>query len=513
MKHRAVRDMVFKLALSPKQWVKGLGGLMPSTSQRLIVVTLDGQWLKLLQVDGPARTRQITRVQAAPIEGLSPDELAKIFKEATAGDGQAPADVLVANPTHLSTVRLFSLPSTDATEIRDIVELQAEKHTPYAKEEILSDFTVIERDRSGYSRVLLVIAHQDVIERSVRLVESAGFVLDRVGCELEGLLNWFLLMKRASGGAPAGPSLIVDVDGATTTLLVVEHRQLQFHRSLATGAEHLQEHSAQAGERLVGELTRSIEALDAEGKAVKLSEIILTGRTDRLGVFKEQVERGLNLPVTLLPPWPEQAMSEAARAGAERLPDVSFASLAGIGLAPSRIDLTPKAAKLRHAFEAKAKALVTLGCQSIGALILVTLLIISRAHREQRYYQALREVYQQSVSQADEVEQALRQIALVEVQLRDRGRLLEAAETLTSQSSPDIRWQSLTYNSEEGIVLKGTTTELPKVYEYVASLDASPVFGQVEARRVSKRKGGDEQSLTDFEIVCPFSTPTTEAGS
>jgi len=510
MKLTGFRDLLLHVALQPKNLGKALNRWMPAvSSQALTVMTLDGQWLKLLRVEGPPPARCITRLLAFPVEGNDQEQLEKTLKEACAAEGFLPSEVLVANPTHLCTVRLFSLPSTDQKEIRDIVELQAEKHTPYAKEEILTDFNVIDRDRPGYSRVMLVIVHQDVVHRTVRLVESSGLTLDRVGCELEGLINWFLLVKRgAKAAASAASSLVVDVDGSTTTLLVMQRGQLHFHRSLATGAEQLQEDPTLASERLVSEIQRSIEAIEAEAGSVKPQEVVLTGRLERLGKFKGLIEQALNLPVSLVSPTEAQAMSEGARVAAERLPDVSFASLIGLAFSPSSIDLTPQATKLRHAFEAKAKALVLLGCQGIGALILVSVLIIGRAQKEYRYDQTLRTVYKERAQEAASVEEALRQMEFVKGRLRQRGQLLEAAETLAKLTPPDIRWESMSFTNGEAMVLKGTSSELPKVYEFVASLDSSPLFEHVEAKRVTKRKSGEE-SLTDFEITCPLASAKT----
>ncbi len=124
-----------------------------------------------------------------------------------------------------------------------------------------------------------------------------------------------------------------------------------------------------------------------------------------------------------------------------------------------------------------------------------------------RYDLALRNVYEQSSREAAHVEEALQQVAFIKQQLRQRGMLLEAVRTLASLSPKEIRWNSLTFSQGEGVVLKGTSTELPKVYEFVASLDSTPLFDHVEAKRTVKRKSG-EDSLTDFDITCPIVTTT-----
>ncbi len=499
-----IREALIQLALTPRKLAKSLSGLMPAAAQGLTVMALDGQWLKLLQVDGPPSNRRILKLAAYRVEGTGPEALAKTFTEACAAEGLTPQDILVANPTHLCTVRLFSLPSTDPKEIRDIVELQAEKHTPYAKEEILTDFTIVDRDRSGYSRVLMVIAHQDVIHRSVRLIEGSGFTLERVGCELEGLVNWARLVKR-SGGTTSGAtaSLVVEVDGSTTTLIVMERGQLRFHRSLATGAEQLQDDPDHAGERLVGELQRSLEAVEAEGGTAKVQEVLLPGRIERLGPLKTLIEQGLDLPVHLIAPWANRDISESLRAAWERLPDVSCTSLIGLALDASAIDLTPQQTKLHQAFEARAKALVLLGCQGVAALILVSLLFIGEAQKQERYYQKLRIVYQKSAKETARVEEALAQLEFVKERLRLRAQLLDAVDTLAQHSPPEIKWESLSFAQGEELLLKGVSEQLPKVYEFVASLGESPLFGQVEAKRVAKGKSG-EQDVTAFEISCPL---------
>ena len=64
----------------------------------------------------------------------------------------------------------------------------------------------------------------------------------------------------------------------------------------------------------------------------------------------------------------------------------------------------------------------------------------------------------------------------------------------------------MTFTQGEAVVLKGSSDELPKIYEFIAGLNSAPFFRQVEApRRIAKRKSGDK-NLTDFEINCPLIT-------
>ena len=502
MTRNHLQEQLVSLALQPRNLARALSVRMAGAVPRVTtVIALDGQWLKLLQADGPPKARRITKLLAVGIEQAGTEQIQRAFREACTVEGLSAGEVLIANPTHLCTVRLFSLPSTDPKEIRDIVELQAEKHTPYAKEEIITDFTIIERDRSGYSRVLLIIAHQDVIHRLVQFTDGAALLLDRVGCELEGLIHWFKAAKPEAAGQEAG-TLIVDVDGGTTTVLVMQRGMPRFHRSLATGAAQLLEDAARSGEHLVGELQRSLEAVEAEGAGLKVQSVVLTGRLQQLGDLKAQIERGLNLPVTAVEPWAACQMTPGAKTASERLPDVSFAGLVGLALAPTAIDLTPTATKLRQAFEERARALVVLGCQVVGIMILASLLMIGQGYKSQRYYQTLRAMHRSAAAPALEVEEALQQIEVVRERLRHQGLLLEGVDALAAASPPEIRWKSLTFIQGQGFTLKGSSAELPKIYDFVAALNGSPLFERVEATRVATKKGEAEGSATDFEISC-----------
>jgi hypothetical protein len=231
--------------------------------------------------------------------------------------------------------------------------------------------------------------------------------------------------------------------------------------------------------------------------------VFLTGAVERLGDFKGQVERGLGLPVTLASPFQGCEVSETAHTILEHLPEVSFASLVGLASDPGEIDLTPQTTKLRLAFETKAKTLVLLGCQCLAALILVSMLLFGRAQKEERYYRMLRAVYEKSAREALEVEGSLKQLQFVENQLRQQNQLLRAVSAVAKLSPPEIKWTSLTFTQGEAIVLGGVADQLPKVYEFSGAIARTPNFGNVEARRVSKRKEGD-RDVTDFELRCPL---------
>jgi Tfp pilus assembly PilM family ATPase len=473
-----------------------LGAWLPGGADVVTVLSIDGLWLKLLHASGGWRARTITLVAAIPVQGLSDADVVRQLQAACQANGFEPAGVIVANPAHLTTTRLFPVPSADWQEIRDIVELQAEKHTPYAKEEILSDFTVIDTDSSGYSRVMLIISHQDVVHRGIRIVEAMGWPLERVGFELEGLVAWFT----ATAGAGKPPTLVVDVDAQTTTMVVVQGGKPYFHRSVPFGAADLVAETAGEPSRLGVELRRSLDAFEAEGLNIAVAEVMLTGQIERLPDLKDQVQKTLELPVAVAAPFERIAISEAAAAGA-RESRVSFAGLAGL-MSGGAIDLTPKPLRLHRLFEQRARALVMLGCQLILALVLASAVIIGKAYRNERHHAWLTREYQRTGPQAEAMEFDLKKLELVSRWTATRGQFLDALVEVSRHASDEIRLESLEFTRDDRVVIKGLSSEMPKVYEMVTALKASNWFAEVEApRRVAKKREGNAE-VTSFELTC-----------
>jgi len=470
------------------------------------VVSIDGRWLKVLRAAGWQSARRITTLLAHPIEGLTDDQVLAWLKQACAAHHLDAGPILIANPSHLTTTRLFTLPATDPVEIRDIIDLQAEKHTPYAKEEILTDFRVVQSERAGYSRVLLILSHQDVVHRALKLVEGLGWPLERVGFELEGLLIW----SQGVADSSSQPVLVAEFDHETTTLIILHRHQLAFHRSLTIGVSHLLSEPDAGLVKLITEFRRSLEAFEAEGLNAAISTVIITGQAQRVTGLQERLQQELSLPTKTVPPFERCAPIDPAMLEQEAVGRVSFASLIGLVVGPSSVDLTPKALKLHRAFEDRAKTLVGLGCQIMGMLLLICCLIIGKAHKDERYHARLLREHGISLQRTQELQRLMEHVVLVKQWLRHRSALLEAMVELSRRSPQAIQWESLAFTQEEQVVLKGVSEEMPKVFDFAAALRQSPMCASVEAKRVTKKSG--EQDVTQFELVCSLGASGAEVG-
>src|SRR3989338_2614312 len=94
-------------------------------------------------------------------------------------------------PAPLSISKNIDMPSSDAEEIKKIVNLHAGRYTPYSREEIIIDYLSMVVEGQHYTNVLLMIIHRDVAERFLRVFEVAGITLDKMVTPLEAMAGVF----------------------------------------------------------------------------------------------------------------------------------------------------------------------------------------------------------------------------------------------------------------------------------------------------------------------------------
>lgn len=458
---------------------------------RATAVALDARWLRVVQTTGGV----VTALAAIRLDAA--EDPAGSAQHALRETGLAVGSVQIVVPAHELTTRLLEVPSRNPQEIQQIVALQVEKVTPHGKEEILSDFTITDSETAGYSRVLLAVVHQEVVLRAVKVIEGLGGIVERVGCEVEGVVRW--------AEPSAGVFLLVEIGREAATLAIAQRRHLLFHRSIPYGLDQLAAGGAGI-EAMITECQRSLESYElGQGPHPTPQGIVLTGLADQVPGIAEVFQRALNVPAQVVPALGRCPVARAVTAS-PALREASFAGLVGLAVSPGELDLTPPHVRLRQVFVRRAVALVGLGSRLAVAAALLVGMALTAMYREHQYHGALAREQQAIAGLTSGVTRTLGQLRLVKRRLSQRGQLLDVLETVSRLAPVGMELASMTFTAGEAVVLRGVSPELPMVYEFVSALGSVPLFQGVEARRVSQRKV-EGQDVTEFEVVCGLPLP------
>ncbi|OGX32633.1 MAG: hypothetical protein A3I43_01130 [Omnitrophica WOR_2 bacterium RIFCSPLOWO2_02_FULL_50_19] len=410
-----------------------------------------------------------------------------------------PKDAILAIPRQSVTTKTISLPSQDPAEIEEMAGFQAIKQIPYPKEEIVYGVDTIETTAEGYSKIMLVICHREMVERPIAVLKACGINPSGVTLSSFGMLNWYRLdegLRKVSGAAPV---VLIECDRVTTDIVITDKDRVIYTRGLTFGSSEGQGYF----EKLNEEILRTLSTFEKESFVLKPTLAVFTGDISGLAAHSDFLERSMGLKAEFIDPFrpfpsgaPERFKSFAAKN--------SFSSLIGCAAGPDRIDLLPRKMKVAHSARAKKNELLVSISLSMAVLILVSLVIFNKMRQKEESLRV--------------IDGRLRDVAPA---AQDIGRMKAVADIVRSQSAQRtepllilnefyrIAPTSINlalYKYEEGKVeIKGTASALSEVFKFVKILDSSSYFQGVEVRYAAKRKV-QEAEFVDFEIVCPLST-------
>ena len=106
----------------------------------VVCISLSGDNLKLAYAKISPTRKEIVDLVSYEIQGLSDEEITKSLNSSFRSLKLVSPEVIIVVPAHATIAKNIEIPSLNVLEIKEIIELQAGRHTPYAREEIIIDY-------------------------------------------------------------------------------------------------------------------------------------------------------------------------------------------------------------------------------------------------------------------------------------------------------------------------------------------------------------------------------------
>ena len=225
---------------------------MFGADKKYLTISINDGFIKIAQA---ASSGNLEKVARGPFAANSAaDETAKVLKSLLPSfDRKLP--VICVIPASAATAKNIEVPSTDPEEIKSIINLQASRHTPYSREEVLISYINLGINASNNTRLLLVIAHRDMVKDRISILEKAGLDVDKILFAPEAQARFYakaLNLKR-----DALPQGVIDFSLNATSYIVISKGSLLFVRHIPIGLKSLIE-GADAPLKLQEELKKSM---------------------------------------------------------------------------------------------------------------------------------------------------------------------------------------------------------------------------------------------------------------
>jgi len=472
----------------------------------VVIAEIGSDWLKIAENVPSAKGGYISKigfVKLSDAKEKSPDRISAAFKNMRLSRQY----VITYIPRHLVTVRTLELPSTDPKEIKDMVELQVSRQTPYSKDEIVFTHRIIGTDREGYSKVMLIIARRNVISERVGILRQAGIEIKKVAVSSEGVYSWFKVaypeeMKPDSSDA----SVLIDIDSNYSDFIVIRKGRLVFTRNMFIGTNHISEKKESWQDSLIGELRRSLERYQAEERGIAVTKIFLSGAARNIDNLDRDLSQKLGISAEYTDPFRNIRKAQGVDTlQHEGFKFVSSAPLIGTALRHTELqfELTPGEDRIQRVMEEKKTHLTIMGILFASIVMMASLLLLIYMYGKNAYLYQIRQKISQVEDESNEIEKMRMRIELVEKRLDAKGSSINILNEIHSLTPEEIYFMSVNIEEKKTATLRGSGFAMSDVFKFVTTLENSDYFENVKTTyTTTKKEKGREYA--DFEIICGY---------
>jgi type II secretory pathway component PulL len=372
------------------------------------------------------------------------------------------------------------LPTTDATELQQMLDLQIDNLTPLPIEEVVYSFESLEQV-GAETRVLVAVARKSTVNDRVAALENVGWQPEIVG--VDALAIYRELLQRGALAAEAGLHTLILVASTSVNLLVHSAGKLVAVRSVMLSGVAVGEPATQ--ELIREELHRTLVAAQVERPGAAPGQVVLATAAAALRDPVEQLAAGwagaqfLGNGLT-----PDPALSvclETARAGRPQL------------------NLLPAEWRERRRRAAVRRNLLRAGI-ALGAVYLLALVVfLTMMGAQKARLNSLQMEARNLEPKFKEARELQKTLLAMERQLDTKYSVLEVLREVSVLLPDGVKFNGFTFKKDDTIVLRAQAQSGVIATDFISRLEKSELFAKVTPGQM---RGDPATGLTRFDVTC-----------
>ena len=459
-------------------------------NERLAVEWTRGS-LRMAVGEGRGRRKKLKVIRSLPLtsQELTPELIRQLHKAL----GTSVRSAVLVIPREQVITRGVRFPAVQPAELRQMVELYARAQLPYAREQVILDYVLLEQ-KEGFSTLAIVAIQRELVDRPIEMLRQAELQVESVTVSSWGVAEWYHTMPRRSDAAE--PVLVIHIDDTRTDLVLMGNRRLLGTRSVGQGAQDWND-TEQVVELLAIEVERSRASLRKELPDLDVQSVLLTG-LGPLPEWSEPLRKRLQLPVLV-------ADSREPFVGWKPAPDAGVSPVGvgsvAVGDADHLLKLTPPELTASVSNRRQVKDLALIGSLLVAVIAGAAGNIALEVSRHTNTTSQMQQTIGSMSPQAKGVQEKRRLVSLVRGVL-DHRRHLAGTMSSVLQSLPDgMSLDMLSFErSKNQWSVRGSCDSNQQVLDYVTRL--SQVEGIVDVQlKFSRQRQTPSGPRTDFELV------------
>jgi Tfp pilus assembly PilM family ATPase/Tfp pilus assembly protein PilN len=471
-------------------------------AHEILSFSVEGQDIKCAVIKntiaGGKEIGQLFRIEA---EGGISDEVLMKTKAVLPPLSSVSADFLGVIPSYQAVTRNIEIPSLDQNEIREIISLQATRHTPYARNEIVIDFLNLGVFKSVYTKILLIIVPRTVIVQLYELAAKLDLKVGKIIFAPEAIVRE--AVRRFGLKSEKNPTCLVWINGVNSDFLISRGDMLLFVRNIPVGTQHFMVAKESYFLRFVEEVKKSFETYQSENIDQTPTSVALAGSLRYVDDLEQTITDILHIPVKRYDDLEQLNVHPEIRQKADAQ-DWSYLHVISSAycLDEAVADLIPEEQKLKKTVEQRSKEIVKTGVLVMVLVSLICVFFISHFYFQVARIEQLSKRSEPIRNEARELEAAYSRIATIKAHFANRGKSLEILTQLYAFIPTQTYFTAVQYDDEK-LTVKGTSYSKPVIFSMVDKMEGSDVLKNVQTKYINVRNE-NEREVADFEIVASF---------
>jgi len=474
-----------------------------SPSRGTLAFHFTGEELRLALVAPTSRgEKEILYLSSLSTRDHSEEEILEKFQKVLAELSLTHLRLVGVLSSRWAVMRTIEVPSRDPQEIREIVNLQASRHTPYTRSEIVVDYLNLGVCKGVYTKILLIIVQSGIVRRYSKLADRLQLKFEKICFAPEALVR--SATKYLGLESEKDPVCLLHVDWTASDFLVILKGSLLFARSIPIGTQHFMCEKEVYLPRFTEELKRSFESYQIGKIDNDPSSLISMGAQEGVENLDSIIQETLGLPVRRWLPGESMPICSEARTISSN-PSLSFLNVLSSALFSEdlKADLIAEEEKLKRRIEEQSKEIIKLGVLSMVCLGLVCAFFLSNLYFREAEVAQLRRRFEPIKREAEALQAAHARIQTVKGLQAARGKSIESLAELFSVVPNDLYVTDIRYDEKRKFSVKGTAVTRSSVYALVDGMEKSSLFRKVQTKYVQGRIEEDKK-LEDFQIIALF---------
>ncbi|MFH1857126.1 MAG: PilN domain-containing protein [Candidatus Omnitrophota bacterium] len=375
----------------------------------------------------------------------------------------------------LVTIKNLELPSTNLSEISQMVDFQLQDSLPYRLEDMIVQNMVYPSFMEGYSRVKAIILQKEIIDNIVEIFSLASIKVSKIDLSSNVLLSRFKMLYKKEPFYEK-PVLLIDLESENIDFVFIKKGEILLSRGVVLYGDNFEENFA-------AEVRKSISFFAHKYPAENLSFIILWGRRSDLPVLKDLISDQAELEISVKED--ENLLKSLAFSSDER---------------DTKINLLPMWIQEKQSILLKRWNLIKMTLMSIIVILFTALGFLFDFKAKERELSNIDARIKKIEGDALKIQRKIDVVEGILAQQVETLYSLEVLAELYKVTQSGIFFNSFTLTPKNLAVIKGQSGGLDNIIGFVDNLEGAPLFENVELKYTVKRRL-KTQEIIDFELA------------